>query len=29
VPIPAGSENLVTVRVTDRHGNVGVYRQTF
>jgi hypothetical protein len=29
VPLPAGAENLVTVRVTDRHHNVGVYRQTF
>ena len=29
VPLPAGSENLVTVRVTDRHGNLGVYRQPF
>ena len=29
VPLAAGSESLVTVRVTDRHGNLGVYRQTF
>jgi hypothetical protein len=29
VPLTAGAENLVTVRVTDRHRNVGVYRQTF
>jgi len=29
VPLPANAENLVTVRVTDRHHNVGVYRQTF
>jgi hypothetical protein len=29
VPLPAGAENLVTVRVSDRHGNLGVYRQPF
>jgi WD40 repeat protein len=29
VSLPAGAENLVTVRVTDRHGNLGVYRQAF
>lgn len=28
-PLPAGAENMVTVRVTDQHGNVGVFRQTF
>ena len=28
-PLPAGSDSLVTVRVTDRHGNVGVFRQSF
>ncbi len=27
--LPAGAENMVTVRVTDRHGNVGVFRQAF
>jgi hypothetical protein len=27
--LPAGADNMVTVRVTDRHGNVGVFRQTF
>jgi hypothetical protein len=26
---PAGAENLITVRVRDSYGNVGVYRQTF
>jgi sugar lactone lactonase YvrE len=29
VKIPAGAENLVTVRVKDSFGNVGVYRQNF
>ena len=29
VPVPSNAENLVTVRVTDRHHNIGVYRQTF
>lgn len=29
VPLPANADNLVTVRVFDRHGNVGVFRQTF
>ncbi len=29
VPLPPDAENLVTVRVTDRHNNIGVYRQTF
>jgi hypothetical protein len=29
VALPAGAENMVTVRVTDQHGNVGVFRQTF
>jgi hypothetical protein len=28
-PLPAGAENMVTVRATDQHGNVGVFRQTF
>ncbi len=27
--VPAGAENLITVRVRDSYGNVGVYRQTF
>jgi len=27
--LPSNAENLVTVRVTDRHQNIGVYRQTF
>ncbi len=27
--IPAGADNLVTVRVTDRHHNIGVFRQAF
>jgi hypothetical protein len=29
VPLPAGAENMITVRVTDRHHNVGVERQSF
>jgi hypothetical protein len=29
VRIPPGAENLITVRVKDSYGNVGVYRQTF
>jgi hypothetical protein len=29
VSLPPGAENLVTVRVTDRHHNIGVYRQIF
>ena len=29
VKLPAGAENLITVRVRDRFGNVGVFRQTF
>ena len=29
VTLPVNAENLVTVRVTDRHHNVGVYRQAF
>jgi hypothetical protein len=29
VILPPNAENLVTVRVTDRHHNIGVYRQTF
>ena len=29
LPLPGNAENLVSVRVTDRHHNVGVYRQTF
>jgi hypothetical protein len=29
VSLPSAAENLVTVRVTDRHHNIGVYRQTF
>ncbi|HUU38497.1 MAG TPA: hypothetical protein VMW46_09905 [Candidatus Desulfaltia sp.] len=29
VSLPPNAENLVTVRVTDRHHNIGVYRQTF
>jgi hypothetical protein len=29
VPLPANAENLVNIRVTDRHHNLGVYRQTF
>jgi sugar lactone lactonase YvrE len=29
VALPGNAENLVTVRVTDRHHNVGVYRQVF
>ena len=27
--LPPGADSLVTVRVTDRHHNVGVFRQTF
>ncbi len=27
--IPAGAENLITIRVRDSYGNVGVYRQNF
>ena len=27
--LPSNVENLVTVRVTDRHQNIGVYRQAF
>ncbi|MGB7296115.1 MAG: hypothetical protein WBC70_11045, partial [Candidatus Aminicenantales bacterium] len=29
ISLPPGADNLVTVRVTDRHHNIGVYRQTF
>ncbi len=29
VSLPPNAENLVIVRVTDRHHNIGVYRQTF
>lgn len=29
VPLPPDAENLITVRVTDGHRNVGVYRQVF
>ena len=29
VKLPAGAENLITVRVRDRFGNVGVFRQKF
>ncbi len=29
ISLPAGADSLVTVRVTDRHHNVGVFRQTF
>ncbi|HVP91741.1 MAG TPA: hypothetical protein VMS75_11065 [Terriglobales bacterium] len=29
VRIPAGAENMITVRVKDAYGNVGVYRQNF
>jgi hypothetical protein len=29
LPLPADAEGLVTVRVTDRHHNIGVYRQAF
>jgi hypothetical protein len=28
-PLAAGAENIVTVRVTDRHHNIGVFRQAF
>jgi hypothetical protein len=28
-PLPAAAENMITVRVTDQHHNVGVFRQTF
>jgi hypothetical protein len=28
-PLPSGAENMITVRVTDQHHNVGVFRQTF
>lgn len=29
IPLPPGADNLVSVRVTDRHHNIGVSRQTF
>lgn len=29
VSLPANADNLITVRVIDRHGNIGVFRQTF
>lgn len=29
VKLPAGAENLITVRVRDSYGNVGVYRQNY
>ncbi len=29
VPLPAGAENTITLRVADRHHNVGVERQSF
>jgi hypothetical protein len=28
-PLAADGENIITVRVTDRHHNIGVYRQSF
>ncbi len=28
-PLPAAAENMITLRVTDQHGNVGVAQQTF
>lgn len=29
LPLSSGADNLITVRVTDRHHNIGVYRQGF
>jgi len=29
VPLPPNADNLISVRVTDRHHNVGVFRQSF
>lgn len=29
VPLPPNADNLITVRVTDRHRNIGVFRQSF
>jgi hypothetical protein len=29
VKIPAGAENMITVRVKDSYGNIGVYRQNY
>jgi len=29
INLPAAAENLITIRVKDSYGNVGVYRQTF
>jgi hypothetical protein len=29
VPLPPNADNLVSVRVTDRHHNIGVFRQSF
>jgi hypothetical protein len=29
VPLPAKADNLITVRVIDRHHNIGVFRQAF
>jgi hypothetical protein len=28
-PLPAGAESVVTIRVTDRHHNIGVFRQQY
>jgi len=28
-PLPSGADTMITVRVTDRHHNVGVFRQSF
>jgi hypothetical protein len=29
VPLPANAENIISIRVLDRHHNLGVFRQTF
>jgi hypothetical protein len=29
LPLPPKSDNLITVKVKDRHGNIGVYKYTF
>ncbi len=29
LPVPAKSDNLITVKVKDRHGNIGVYKYAF
>jgi hypothetical protein len=29
VPLPPNADNLISIRVTDRHHNVGVFRQVF